>query len=237
MRKASIVFCFLFCSIALLAQESEMKRGGIVSDGLYFSPIQLVFPEIILTYEHFYDGNKSLSYSLGYKIPVGKGNTIEPFGGGLYAVYEYQYLFNKFSNAIYASLAPTYYFRPNRKHFVKCELFNRYYWFDNKRLSFDNVETDKFNSIRSERVNVTGIKMLAGVNSNIFSGKSTCLNVKFYSGFGIRYKVYQYENVDNIISDGIGGEVVIPYEKELGSLFILSFHLGLKIGIAKNANL
>jgi len=47
---------------------------------------------------------------LGYKIAIGKEGTLEPFGQGLIAVYEYQYMFNQFSKGIYFSLAPSYYF-------------------------------------------------------------------------------------------------------------------------------
>ncbi|HYX06574.1 MAG TPA: hypothetical protein VE912_07550 [Bacteroidales bacterium] len=65
----------------LHGQITEEKRTG---SGIYILPTQLVFPEILLTYEHFLKNNLSVSFSLGYKIPTGKGDTLEPFGSGLF---------------------------------------------------------------------------------------------------------------------------------------------------------
>jgi hypothetical protein len=216
-----------------LPQENKEKDKALLANGIYILPTQLIFPEILLTYEHFYNDKFSLSYSAGYKIPVGKGNTFKPFGSGLFAVYEFQYMFNKFSSAIYLSVAPSYFFDNNRRYFIQCEIFNRYYWLDKKQLSFDNVETARYNSVRSERNNVTGFKLLLGNNKNVSVSKSLFLSVKIYGGLGLRYKIYHYENINNRDVDMDGNETIYPYQEENGTMITPSFQLGLKLGLAK----
>jgi hypothetical protein len=222
---------------AVPAQELDERDSNYLGNGIYILPTQLIFPEITLTYEHFIKERLSVSYSLGYKIPTGEGNTLEPFGSGLFANYELSFMFNEFSNALYISIAPSYYFGSRRKYFVQCEFFNRFYWFDDKRLSFDNVEKYWYNSIRSERVNATGIKALVGLNSKLSISKSMFFNIKLYWGIGVRYKNYYYENIDNKKMDPDLGEIIYPYEEERGSMFTPSFHLGLKIGMAKKVSI
>ncbi len=233
MQKSIIIISILFCSLVLHSQNIETdKNDKIIGGGIYFSPTQLVFPEILLTYEHFLTNRFSLSYSLGYKIPVGKGEVIKEFGHGLFAIYEYQYMFNKFSNAIYFSISPSYYLGQKRNFFIQCELFNRYYWFDKKQLAFDNIETYNYNSIRTERNNVVGIKVLIGTNIKLSISDSYFLNFKIYLGPGLRYKIYNYENINGI--ENINGQdTIIPYNKEHGSLILPSVQFGVKIGITR----
>jgi len=234
MKIFSIIFLSIICSNTIFSQEKVDKNNEIISGGFYITPTQLIFPEIILTYEHFLDNKFSLSYSLGYKIPVGKDTLFEPFGHGLFANYEYQYMFNKYSNAIFFSISPSYYFGQKRKYFIQCELFNRYYWFDNKHISFDNVEMYAYNSIRSEKNNITGIKVLAGTNIKRYIKNPMLLfNIKLYAGFSIRHKSYHYENINAICNDSIGNEIIVPFREENGTEIYPSIQFEIKIGITK----
>ncbi len=230
-----IIFAFFLCLFSLnqYAQTNNYSDKRLIGDGVYILPSQLIFPEIILTYEHFIKEKVSLSYSLGYKIPTGTGSKFEPFGNGLIADYEYQYMFNKFSNAIYFSIAPSYFIGTKRNYFVQCELFNRFYWIDNKQFSFDNDEIEKFDCVRSERNNVTGLKLLLGLNKQILISNSLFFNTIFYGGFGLRFKVYHYENVNNKIIDSNNNVSFIPFQEDNGSLIAPSIQLGIKIGLAK----
>ena len=208
-------------SIANLYGQTDNEKT--IGNGIYILPTQLVFPEVLLTYEHFVKDNLSYSLSLGYKIPVGRGDKIEPFGSGLFAVYEHQYMFNEYSNGVYLSFAPSIYKNENRKYFISPELFYRYYWFHDKKLSFDNGVTDRYNSIRSEQNHVFGIKILAGYNSMVSLSETSVLNFKLYAGLSTRIKVYNYENVDNILPDGN----IIPFETEKGVYF---WPVGIQLG-------
>ncbi len=223
------ITCLLFLSIPLIGQEKDKQKS--ISNGLYIHPTQLFFPEIILTFEHFVKPKLSFSYSLGYKIPTGKGNTLSPIGHGLFAAYEYQYLFNKFSNAVYLSFAPSFYIDKHRKYYLQPELFYRFYWFDNKKLAFDG-ERYNYNSIRSERNHVIGFKLLAGVNKSIHISEKKAINIKLYGGLGIRNKYYNYKNIDNIVNNYDGTSTTIPFEVEKGQCLLPSFHLGFKIGVS-----
>lgn len=220
------MFLILVLVVRLQAQDANYKR---VNKAIYILPTQLIFPEVLLTYEHFMHDSLSLSASFGYKIPTGSGNTLEPFGSGLWAVYENQYMFNEFSHGIYGSFAASFYFDKNQTFFFSPELFYRFYWFNDKRLFFDNEVTDRFNSIRTERNHVVGLKLLIGWNRMINTSKNATLAFKFYTGLSTRYKSYTYENVDNILEDG----TVIPFEIEKGSTYWpVAIQLGVKIGMA-----
>jgi len=227
-----IIILFVILILFSVNTNAQIKNKNILDKGIYILPTQLIFPEIILSYEHFIKKRISLSYSLGYKIPIGKGETFNEVGHGGYAIYEYQYMFNKFSNAVYISIAPSFYFK-NRRYFLQAEFFNRIYGFDRKQLSFNNIETYRYSSIRSERNNVTGIKILAGINLKKEMSKSLFLNIKLYYGFGLRYKTGNYENINYKYIDIHNVETKIPYLKEYKSTVVPSFHLGIKIGIAK----
>jgi len=233
MKKIFLILCLVANLFSISAQGQNVLKTDTISNGFYILPTQLVFVEVILSFEHFIKDKYSLTYSLGYKIPVGKGTELNlPFGMGL----EYQHydpMFNYFAHAVYLSFAPAYYFSSDRKFYLQPELFYRYYWFNDQKLNYDPVERGpKYNSIRSEKANVFGIKLLAGYNAKVSISKKLLFNAKFYSGLGFRYKNYSYTNVDNHVTDDYGNISIIPYEKITGSYFAPSFHLGVKIGIA-----
>lgn len=230
MKLLNLVILSSFC-ITSFGQIPKPKR--VVGNGIYILPTQLFSPEIIITYERFYNQRNSISYSFGYKIPNEKGKTVEPFGHGLFAIYEYQYMFNEFANAIYTSFAPSHYFGQHNKYYFQSELFYRYYWFNNKRIAFDNIEDIGFNAIRSESSHILGLKILLGANHTIRLNEFKAINIKIYGGVGFRYKNYKYENIDNESFDYLGNLTIVPFATRKGDLFVPSIQLGIKIGIAK----
>ena len=226
-----MISCSTFLNFSLSGQNQEQYK--IVNHGIYIFPGQLVFPEVMMTYEHFKNQKLSYSYSLAYKIPVGKGNYLEAFGHGLIAVYEYQYMFNEFSNGLYTSFAPAYYLDSRRKRYIQAETFYRFYWFSDKKLAFDNGENYNYNAIRSERIHIAGLKLLSGTNKILPISDNMAINIKLYGGLGFRYKNYTYESIDNEVKNYDDTTNVIPYEILKGDLLIPSIHIGFNIGIAK----
>jgi len=227
-----ILVVALAINLSAFAQEQEPKL--IIGNGIYILPTQLFAPEVILTYERFSSPKMSFSYSLGYKISTGKGNSIEPFGSGLFAVYENQYIFNEYSNAIYSSFAPSFHLGKHRKYYLQSELFYRFYWFDDKKLTFNNGENKPFNSIRSERAHVLGLKIIIGKNHVFRISTNNLLNFKVYGGIGLRYKFYKYENIDNEFENINGTITSIPFEVERGKVPLFpTIQLGFKVGISR----
>jgi hypothetical protein len=218
--------------ISAFAQEHEPNL--ILENGIYILPTQLFAPEFILTYERFNSHKMSFSYSLGYKIPTGKGNSIESFGSGLFSVYENQYIFNEFSNAIYTSVAPSFYLGKERRNYIQSELFYRFYWFDNKKLTYTFLDETLFNSVRSERVHVFGLKIIIGKNYTFPISTNKILNIKVYGGIGLRYKLYKYENIDNKFESLNGTVTNNPFEVNRGRVPLFpTIQLGIKVGIAR----
>ena len=223
------VLTFLFLAMSFFDLQGQQPDKTMTGNGIYFLPTQLIFPEVLLTYEHFINDHLSLSFSAGYKIPTGSGDTLESFGNGLAAVYENQYMFNEYLHGIYLSAAPSFYFSNAEKLYWSPELFYRYYWCNDKRLSFDNVETDRYNSVRSEQNHVIGLKVLIGYNTKIDISEKCAIAFKFYGGLGTRYKMYKYENADNVMEDG----TTVPYQTEQGTAFWpVAIQAGIKIGIS-----
>ena len=227
------LFLVIIHSLNSFAQKDYSEKPQ-AKNGFYFQPTQLVLPEIIMTFEHFIKPTISLSYSAGYKIPTGDGSTLQPFGPRPLWKYEYQYAPNRFLSGIFISVAPSFYMSNKTKFFLSPELLYRHYYLDNKRLQFDNEELGyKYNSIRSEKINVLGIKLLAGFNNLIRFSEKWALNIKTFSGIGVRYKWYYYQNIDNIVENPFGGEKLVPFEEESGDMFAPSFHLSVKLGIVR----
>ena len=230
MNKFFLLSVFVTLTLSVFGQYIDNKK--LTDNGLYILPTQLVFPEVLLTYEQFIRPRVSISYSLGVKIPVGKGNELQPFGSGLFAEYEYQYMFNEYSSGIYASLASAFYDN-RRKFYFQPELFYRAYRMNDKQLSYDNTEGGSYNSLRSEHINVFGLKLLIGFNNMIGLTDRMAINIKAYGGLGIRYKSYSYKDINNQVTNPDNQVVIIPFEEENGKLVVLSFHMGVKIGVSK----
>jgi len=226
----SILVIALVINLSAFAQEPKL----IIGNGIYILPTQLFAPEVILTYERFTNSKMSFSYSLGYKIPIGKGNSIEPFGTGLYSVYENQFIFNEYSNAIYSSFAPSFHLGKYRKFYIQSELFYRFYWFDDKKLTYNFLGATLFNSIRSERAHVLGLKIMIGKNHIFRISTNNLLNVKVYAGIGLRYKIYKYENIDHEFENINGIITSIPFKVERGKVPLFpTIQIGVKVGISK----
>ncbi len=224
-----LIILTIFLSVNNLKINAQTPSKRILSGGIYILPSQLVFPEVLLTYETFLFKQISLSFSAGYKIPTGSKTTLKPFGSGLFAVYEYQYMFNEYSHGVYFSTAPSLYLDNNRTFYVSTEPFYRYYWFNDKKLLFDNEETERYNSVRSEKNHVIGLKLLFGLNTSVRISEKKAITFKIYSGLSARYKIYNYKNINNVSEDG----TVYPFYQETGAKFYpVGIQLGVKIGMS-----
>ncbi len=94
---------FLGLAQTTFSQVNSAKKG--IANGVYFTPTQLVFSELLVTYERFSKPQFSINYSLGVKIATGSGTERTIYGDGIFAIYEYQHMFNEFANGLYASVA------------------------------------------------------------------------------------------------------------------------------------
>ena len=231
--KKSLLFLLFFSifSSSILCQPEKK----VLSSGLYILPSQLVFTEIIITYERFVAEKRSYSYSLGAKIPTRAGSTLLLSGHGpFFGDYFFQQMINKHLSAVYTSFAPSFYLDDIRDFFIQPEMFYRLYWLSSKKLVYDDFNDQMdFNSVRSERVHVLGIKGLFGINNRIDLTKHKTLNVKLLMGIGVRYKDFKFTNIDNKIERFQEETIVVPHEIIRKRVFVPSFHVGIKIGMAR----
>ncbi|BDD06933.1 hypothetical protein [Aureibacter tunicatorum] len=220
--KTFFLLSLIFVSIQSFGQQNE--NNPVYDNGIYINPTQLLLKEIILSYEHFHKDNFSVEYSLGYKIAKYDENTSYH---GDYIFIENSYMLDPNLQALYISVAPTLYFisTPPRKFFLGFEVFNRYYWMNDKLFHNDEQNLDYR---RTQRNNVTGLKVIIGTNAQINLSHKHLINVKFYTGLGLRYKIETYKENYNI-----NPEINIGSLTYRDDTFVPSLQLGLKIGIAK----
>ena len=118
--------------------------------------------------------------------------------------------------------------------FFGLELYNQYLWFNNRKVSYNNIESSKesFEALRSEKVNITGLKLMF---ESLILGEGRINNKfgiypSFVSGIGFLYQTYKFES-----SNGTWrGQPIVVVKKESGHLFLPSFHLGIKLNFYVN---
>ncbi len=75
-----------------------------------------------------------------------------------------------------------------------------------------------------------GMKFLLGFNMNIRISEKTAVTFKVYTGLSTRYKIYNYQNTNNISQDGS----VRPFYQEKGSrLYPVGIQMGIKVRLSR----
>ena len=229
------IFSFFGFVLSLLRLNAQFEQEEMDSfhGSVLMNPLHLIYPELQISYELDVLERVSLFSRIGGKVAHGTDGSFESFGGGLWGVYEHQYLMNKYLNGLYVSTGPTFYFKGQRKYFVGCQLLYRFYWMNAVRLSFDDVETYRFNSVRTERNNVLGLKLLFGDIHGYKLTDKFSFNVRRYIGFTGRIKWYRYKNEDALLLDGSYSN----YNKSGTYYWPISPFFGIDIGIKRKRQL
>jgi hypothetical protein len=76
---------------------------------------------------------------------------------------------NPHHQAIKLAVGPIFYLGEQRRFYLQTEYFFRHWWLTNTRIVVDNCRSpsSSFNLIRTERINVVGMKALLGVNGYV----------------------------------------------------------------------
>ncbi len=122
------------------------------------NPLQYYFTGYNITAEKV---NDDFSYGLDISFKPATCDGCEVHGGvGLLGEYPFQNMWNYNYNAFASAIHTKLFFRKNR--YFSPQLYVRYWWFEDKNVSYDNVEGYRFNGIRTENQTIYGLKLSYG---------------------------------------------------------------------------
>ncbi len=176
----------------------------------------------------------NITYGLFYSFrPSTKSNgRIEPIGHGLiFGDYERQRMFNELYTGNTIGLFVKYWFK--NSFFLQTDLFYRNWQFENKFAEFNNVETYSFSGIRTENIDVYGLKILVGKRLLVFQKlKKASPFIDFYVGFGLRKSISVYQTTNGTV-EGINYADKIENKED----FMPSPQIGFLIGLTNKNGL
>ncbi|MCF8298340.1 MAG: hypothetical protein K9J13_12410 [Saprospiraceae bacterium] len=221
----SLIFLII---INLLPSSSQAQLDSSNTRGyLYINPTQLLFREVIISYERKLSDKNTIGLSLGFRPSRKSKAEIDGIVHGMGGDYELQNMGIPFYNAVYISVSPKFFiYKKHPDTYLSCELFNRYWWFNNKYVEFNNVEGYRFKATRTERVEVIGVKLLYGQTNNKVTLKNKTIYYNIYQGIGYRAKLHTYESWNGTINN-----IPIVHHKTSGALHLITFHFGIQIGL------
>lgn len=133
-------------------------------------------------------GRWAFGVHVGYRPSLWSGGEIPSGGAGS------SYFSMNHRNWMYQALTigplVRYHFGPNASSFLELDAFHRIWWFDRKQVLYDNVESLRFEGLRSERQNVTAVRFLWGATSTPRANhsKRRAVVMEGFAGVGVRVK-------------------------------------------------
>lgn len=204
-------------------QQGKAQR--IIELGI--KPTELIF---LNTEVNFAMGNMKNRYGvfLSYRPSTQNSGLIKSGGSGAAGGYGHNH-FNKLYTSYTLGVYQKIYFKRTENFFLETDIFFRNWDFEKKLAKFSDAEGYRFNGLRTEHVNVYGLKVLAG---KTFFLKQKSVKYKVYldvfAGFGIRYKESNYETFKGYVYD-----IYYDYKKEMFTYFQPTPQLGVKLGVLK----
>lgn len=211
--KLFLIFILLLnFSNKIFSQDSTRK-----SIRISVLPTQFIFTDFPVIFEY---ATGKFTFGISPSVKFSTQNSGEIIGGGSGAAgyYTDQNMYNKLYDALTISLNSKYYFREKDRVYFETILFYRHWWFDKKFAKYDNVEGYSFNELRTEHQNIFGIKLLMGKTFVLWENSKLHPIIDCYFGVGCRYKMYDFETLDNILNviDTYKGSYWWPISPQLG---------------------
>lgn len=219
--KRNIFFILTICCLGFLQGNSQrVYEIGI-------KPTEFAF----LNFEtNFAIGNKKTRYGifLSYRPSTQDSGLIKAGGSGAAGGYSQPH-FNKLYTSYTLGLYQKTYLNKALNLFLETDIFYRNWGFQNKPAEYKNVEGYRFRGVRTENIDVYGLKLLLG-KTLLLSRKDKQLKpyIDVYAGAGIRYREETFETFNGFVRDEFH-----TYKKEKFSSTLPTPHLGLKLGVLK----
>lgn len=219
--KRTLILIMTICSLTF--QQGKAQR--VIEFGI--KPTEFA----LLNFEtNFAIGNKKARYGvfLSYRPSTQDSGLVKSGGSGAAGDYRQPH-YNKLYTSYTLGLYQKTYLNKALDLFLETDVFYRNWSFDKKPAEFKNVEGYNFNGLRTENVNVYGLKLLLG-RTLLFTHKEKMFKpyLDVYIGAGIRYKEETYETFNGYV-DG----VFYAYNRENLYYVRPTPQLGVKLGLLK----
>jgi hypothetical protein len=195
---------------------------------LGIKPTQFLFKD--------FEGNFAIDYKrtlvgviLSYRPATQDSGEVKGGGSGTAGGYDLQNMYNNIYRAYTAGLYQKTYFTRDTRFFFETDLFYRNWNFKNKPAEYRNVEAYRFKGMRTENVNVYGLKLLVGQTFKFNRNNKLKPFIDLYTGLGIRYKQSVYITTKGFIYD-----IYFDYKKDVFNAILPSFHFGIKAGLLRS---
>lgn len=219
--KRTLTLTLTICSLTFL----QAKAQQVIEFGI--KPTEFAF----LNFEtNFAIGNKNTRYGvfLSYRPSTQDSGLVRSGGSGAAGGYGQPH-YNKLYTSYTLGLYQKTYINKALDIFIETDIFYRNWSFEKKPAEFDNVEGYRFKGLRTENVDVYGLKLLLG-KTLLLTRKEKMLKpyLDVYIGAGIRYKEETYETFNGYV-----GNTYYVYKKDKFYYTRPTPQLGVKLGLLK----
>jgi hypothetical protein len=215
----------LFFCLCFHVFVPEVNGQQVIEFGI--KPPEFVF----LNFEiNFAIGNKNrYGIFLSYRPSTLDSGLIKGAGSGVAGGYGHPH-YNKLYTSYTLGLYKKKYLNKAFDLFLETDLFYRNWSFKNKQAEYRNAEGYRFKGLRTENVDVYGLKLLIGRTLLLtHTEKKIKPYLDIYFGAGIRFKRETYETFNGFVYDNY-----YSYKKDGFSHTWPTPHLGIKLGFLKN---
>lgn len=219
--KRHLFFALTICSMTFL----QGKAQRVYETGI--KPTEFVF----LNFEtNFAIGNKKTRYGifLSYRPSTQDAGLVKGVGTGATGGYGQPH-FNKLYSSYTLGLYQKTYLNKALDLFLETDIFYRNWNFEKKSAEYRNVESYRFKGLRTENVDVYGLKLLFG-KTLLLTQKEKKFKpyLDVFIGAGIRYKEETYETFNGYVYD-----TYYDYKKDKFYYTWPTPQLGVKLGLLR----
>jgi len=174
-------------------------------------------------------GNERARYGayFGYRPATQEEGALTTLGHGAYGGYGSSNAFNRMYNSYTIGVYYKRYLLQKQKIYAELDVYYHNWNFEDKYASFENVEGYSFDGVRTENVNVYGLKLVGGKTIYLTKkDKKIKPYIEVYAGLGLRHRDETYGT-----KNGTVNEAYYVYKKDHFSYNYPTPQAGLKLGL------
>jgi hypothetical protein len=214
------IFCFLFLAFQNTFHAQAQRTLEVAVKPLEFALLNFEMNVAI--------GNERARYGVyfGYRPGTQESGAVTTVGHGAYGGYGSSNAFNRMYDSYTIGLYQKTYLLKKQKIYAELDVYYRNWSFKDKHASFENVEGYSFDGIRTEHIDVYGLKLVGGKTIYLTrKDKKIKPYIDVYVGLCFRHQEHTYETQDGTVND-----TYYIYKKDHFSYNYPTPQAGLKLG-------
>jgi len=183
----SIILIIQILNLESYAQE-ETKEKTTYKNNITLNLGRFVLNEARFGYERHLTERHTLRAIIGFQYPTNS----ESFNSIpiIFPFFTYPSYYYKVSKGIYLGAGYSYILGIRSGIYISAEAYFNYNYYDKKYYHFCvGMDMDSYVSLESMKLKKTGLKIIFGKKARIISGRKTGLELDFFAGFGIQYRI------------------------------------------------